>query len=64
MIRIWRACRAFYVHLRDWIIATELDWTDSGRVFEHMWPQVTSALLTHKCSRAAFQGAMAMPACP
>ena len=37
------ACRAFYVHLRDWIIATELDWTESGRVFEHMWPQVTFA---------------------
>jgi hypothetical protein len=28
------------VHLRDWIVGTELDWTTSGRVFEHTWPLI------------------------
>ena len=30
--------RDFYVHLRDWLVETELERYRSGRVFEYMWP--------------------------
>ena len=33
-----RSCRDFYVHLRDWLVETELERYRSGRVFEYMWP--------------------------
>ena len=29
--------RSFYLHLRDWIVETELGRYRSGRVFEYMW---------------------------
>ena len=35
--RVLRHPRAFYEHLRDWIITTELDRYRSGRVFEYVW---------------------------
>lgn len=33
-----RLGRDFYVHLRDWLVETELERYRSGRVFEYMWP--------------------------
>lgn len=30
--------RDFYVHLRNWLVETELERYRSGRVFEYMWP--------------------------
>ena len=35
--RIRRHPRAFYEHLRTWILDTELDMYRSGRVFEYVW---------------------------
>lgn len=35
--RILRHPRAFYEHLRDWIIRTELSRYRAGRVFEYLW---------------------------
>ncbi|KAF2106454.1 hypothetical protein BDV96DRAFT_466083, partial [Lophiotrema nucula] len=29
--------KALYEHLRDWLLATELEDKDSGRIFEYMW---------------------------
>ena len=35
--RILGHSKSFYVHLRDWIVETELGRYRSGRVFEYMW---------------------------
>ena len=35
--RILAHSRDFYIHMRDWIIDTELGRYRSGRVFEYMW---------------------------
>lgn len=35
--RILAHPRSFYVHLRDWVIESELGRYRSGRIFEYMW---------------------------
>ena len=35
--RILAHSKEFYIHLRDWIVETELGRYRSGRVFEYMW---------------------------
>ena len=33
-------CREFYIHLRDWIVNTEVEAYRCGRVFEYAWHMI------------------------
>lgn len=33
-------CRDFYIHLRDWIVHTEVDAYRCGRVLEYTWHMI------------------------